>query len=101
MDCFRMKNGARISAAAYSTWEAMMRYRNALCVAVVLASVAALEMRASAATAGCSITYQSPNVWQSSPTSGGFTTTLAITNLGDPIGHWTLTFTPPSGQAVT
>ena len=25
-------------------------------------------------------------------------TTLAITNLGDPISHWTLTFTMPSGQ---
>jgi endoglucanase len=54
-----------------------------------------------AVTTGCSVAYQSVNAWQSSPTSGGFTTTLAITNLGDPISHWTLTFTPPAGHTVT
>ena len=56
---------------------------------------------ARAATTGCSVAYSNVNAWQSSPTSGGFNTTLAITNLGDPIAHWTVTFTPPSGTAVT
>jgi hypothetical protein len=56
---------------------------------------------AGAATSGCSVTYQNLNAWQSTSTSGGFNTTLAITNLGDPISHWTLTLTPPSGQTVT
>src|SRR4029453_15407751 len=39
--------------------------------------------------------------WQPSPTSGAFSPPLAITNLGDPISHWTLTFTMPGGQAAT
>jgi hypothetical protein len=79
--------------------------------AVVLASVAgavfmvtglaATAVPAAAATTGCSVAYQNLSAWQSSPTSGGFNTTLAITNLGDPISHWTLTFTPPSGTTVT
>jgi hypothetical protein len=65
-------------------------------VAVAVAAVVALP--ASAAVTGCAVTYQNVNSWQSSPTSGGFNTTLAITNLGDPISHWTLTFTLPSGH---
>ncbi len=68
---------------------------------VVVAGLVAVAKPAAAATTGCSVTYQSLNAWQSSPTSGGFNTTLAITNLGDPISHWTLTFTPPSGQTMT
>jgi len=60
-----------------------------------------LSSSAAAATTGCSVAYQNLNAWQSSPTSGGFTTTLAITNLGDPIDHWTLTFTMPGGQSVS
>src|SRR5690348_4329784 len=66
--------------------------------ALVLGGAAVAVLPASAAAAGCSVTYQNLNAWQSSPTAGGFTTTLAITNLGDPISHWTLTFTLPSGQ---
>ena len=54
-----------------------------------------------AAAAGCAVTYQNTSAWQSSPTSGGFNTTLAITNLGDPVSHWTLTFTLPAGQTRT
>ena len=65
-------------------------------VAVAVAAVVALP--ASAAVTGCAVTYQNVNSWQSSPTSGGFNTTLAITNLGDPVSHWTLTFTLPSGH---
>jgi endoglucanase len=68
--------------------------------ALVLAGAVAVALPAAAAT-GCSVTYQNTNAWQSSPTSGGFTTTLAITNLGDPIAHWTLTFTLSSGHTRT
>jgi endoglucanase len=68
---------------------------------VVVASLAATAAPAAAANAGCTVAYQSTSAWESSPTSGGFNTTLAITNLGDAISHWTLTFTPPSGTAVT
>ncbi|WP_433087438.1 cellulase family glycosylhydrolase [Dactylosporangium sp. CA-052675] len=83
-----------------------MSHRKALsasCAAAVLvaAGVAAVALPASAAATGCSVTYQNLNTWQSSPTAGGFTTTLAIKNLGDPISHWTLTFTLPAGQTRT
>jgi endoglucanase len=86
--------------------EISMKHRKALlaagaAVALVVSGAAALAIPASAATAGCSVAYQSLSTWQSSPTSGGFNTTLAITNLGDPIAHWTLTFTLPSGQTRT
>lgn len=82
-----------------------MKHRKALLAslaagALVVAGLAAMPS-ASAATTGCSVAYQNLNTWQSTPTSGGFNTTLAITNLGDPITHWTLTFTLPSGQTRT
>ena len=67
----------------------------------VVTGLAATSAPAAAATTGCSVAYQNLSAWQSTPTSGGFNTTLAITNLGDPISHWTVTFTPPSGQTVT
>ncbi|MFI6318271.1 cellulase family glycosylhydrolase [Nonomuraea sp. NPDC050556] len=71
-------------------------------VCMMVAAWATVAVPASAGTAtGCSVAYQNLNTWQSSPTSGGFNTTLAITNLGDPISHWTLTFTMPSGQTRT
>jgi endoglucanase len=80
-----------------------MNQRKALLASVavgvlVVGGAAAVALPASAAAAGCSVTYQNLSAWQSSPTSGGFNTTLAITNLGDPVAHWTLTFTLPSGQ---
>jgi len=83
-----------------------MSHRNPILASVaigvlVVVGVAAMAMPAAAATTGCSVAYQSLNAWESSPTSGGFGTTLAITNLGDPINHWTLAFTPPGGQTVT
>ncbi|MEU7871926.1 cellulase family glycosylhydrolase [Dactylosporangium sp. NPDC049140] len=68
---------------------------------LVLGGAAYAALPASAAAAGCSVTYQNLNTWQSSPTSGGFTTSLAVTNLGDPVSHWTLTFTLPAGQTRT
>src|SRR5215510_10235087 len=82
-----------------------MRRRSALilgAVATVAGAVAVVVVpNVAQAAVGCSVAYQNVNAWQSSPTSGGFNATLAITNLGDPISHWTLTFTPPGGQAVT
>jgi hypothetical protein len=67
----------------------------------VIAGLAATARPAAAAITGCSVAYQNLSAWQSSPTSGGFNTTLAITNLGDPISHWTLTFTMPAGTTAT
>src|SRR5438552_2932484 len=68
---------------------------------VVVAAAAVVAIPAAAAAAGCFVTYQNVNAWQSTPTSGGFNTTLAITNLGDPVSHWSLTFTMPGGQTRT
>src|ERR1043166_6722960 len=67
----------------------------------LVAGLAATAAPAAAATTGCSVAYQNLNAWQSTATSGGFNTTLAITNLGDPISHWTVTFTSPAGTTVT
>jgi endoglucanase len=65
---------------------------------LVVAGAAALVLPAAAAATGCSVAYRNVNAWQSSPTSGGFNATLAITNLGDPVTGWTLMFTLPGGQ---
>jgi len=67
----------------------------------VFAGLATTAVPAAAATTGCTVAYQNVSAWLSTSTSGGFNATLAITNLGDPISHWTVTFTPPGGQTVT
>ena len=68
---------------------------------LMTAGMAAVPSPAAAATTGCEVTYQNLSTWQSTPTAGGFNTTLAIKNLGDPITGWKLTFTMPSGQTAT
>ncbi|EEP70152.1 secreted endoglucanase [Micromonospora sp. ATCC 39149] len=48
------------------------------------------------AATGCAVTYTT-NSW-----SGGFTASVGIKNLGDPVNGWTLGFTfPNSGQKIT
>nr|WP_229688687.1 cellulase family glycosylhydrolase [Micromonospora yangpuensis] len=47
------------------------------------------------AAAGCRVAYTA-NQWP-----GGFTANVAVTNLGDPVNGWRLTWTFPSGQQVT
>jgi endoglucanase len=82
-----------------------MRHRSALLAGaaamVAVVAVSIIVPTVAQAASGCTVAYQNVNTWQSSPTSGGFNTTLAITNLGDPIAHWTLTFTLPAGQTRT
>jgi cellulose 1,4-beta-cellobiosidase len=57
--------------------------------------VVVVATQASAA-AGCKVAYTA-NQWP-----GGFTGNATITNLGDPLSNWTLTFTfPDSGQKIT
>ncbi|MEO3821815.1 cellulose-binding domain-containing protein [Plantactinospora sp. B24E8] len=78
------------------------RYRSRLwptatVAAVVAASGAAITVAApAAAAAGCRVTYSVGSQWQ-----GGFTASVAVTNLGDPVSSWTLTWSYPSGQRVT
>lgn len=51
---------------------------------------------ASAAAAGCRVDYQVTNQWQ-----GGFGANVTVTNLGDPVTGWTLTWSYAAGQQVT
>ncbi|MFB9446961.1 cellulose binding domain-containing protein [Dactylosporangium vinaceum] len=68
----------------------------AVTAAVGLAAAgASVASMASAATAGCRVTYTISSQWQ-----GGFGATVAITNLGDPITAWTLTWSYANGQTV-
>ncbi|WP_244937594.1 cellulose binding domain-containing protein [Cellulomonas uda] len=50
---------------------------------------------ASAAT-GCRVDYVVPSQW-----NGGFTANVKVTNLGDAVSSWLLTWTFPAGQTVT
>ncbi|MFG1777028.1 cellulose binding domain-containing protein [Micromonospora sp. NPDC049051] len=65
--------------------------------AVVLASTAvAGALPAGAASAGCSVDHTISSQWP-----GGFGANVVITNLGDPLTSWTLTWSYSAGQTVT
>jgi len=65
--------------------------------AVLLASAGvAVALPAGAAAAGCSVNYAVSSQWQ-----GGFGADVTITNLGDPLTGWTLTWSYSAGQTVT
>ncbi|MCE6996266.1 cellulose binding domain-containing protein [Saccharothrix sp. S26] len=65
--------------------------------AALLASATVLvAVPAGAAAAGCSVNYAVGSQWQ-----GGFSANVSITNLGDPLNGWTLTWSFDAGQAVT
>jgi Glycosyl hydrolase family 62/Cellulose binding domain len=63
--------------------------------AVVCAAGALSAASSSAASAGCSVSYTVSSQWQ-----GGFNASVAITNLGDPLTAWTLTWDFTEGQQV-
>ncbi|MEV0897209.1 non-reducing end alpha-L-arabinofuranosidase family hydrolase [Actinoplanes sp. NPDC049802] len=65
--------------------------------ALVTASAAvAVTLPAGAAAAGCSVNYTVSSQWQ-----GGFNADVAVTNLGDPLSGWTLTWAYGAGQKVS
>ncbi|MEV1159783.1 cellulose binding domain-containing protein [Micromonospora chokoriensis] len=64
-------------------------------VAGTLATVTA-TVTASAAAVGCRVDYQITNQWQ-----GGFGANVAVTNLGDSVNGWALTWSYAAGQQVT
>jgi hypothetical protein len=64
--------------------------------AVAGVATVAGTMAASAAAAGCSVTYSVSSQWP-----GGFTAGVNLTNLGDPLTSWTVTWSFGAGQAVT
>jgi endoglucanase len=62
----------------------------------VAASVGLAIVAPAAAAAGCKVDYAVPSQWQ-----GGFTANVSVTNLGERVDGWRLTWTWPSGQQVT
>ncbi|WP_250032639.1 non-reducing end alpha-L-arabinofuranosidase family hydrolase [Paractinoplanes maris] len=64
--------------------------------AAMVASAAVAVTPAAAAAAGCSVNYAVSSSWQ-----GGFGATVSITNLGDAVSGWTLTWSYGAGQRVT
>ncbi|MDR7277561.1 cellulase family glycosylhydrolase [Catenuloplanes atrovinosus] len=74
------------------------RWRAGLIVsaaAALLAGGVAVATTAQAA-AGCRVTYAVGSQW-----NGGFTADVGVTNLGDALDGWTLTWTFPGNQTVT
>ncbi|MGW4637189.1 cellulose binding domain-containing protein [Sphaerisporangium sp. NPDC004334] len=65
-----------------------------LAVAAVLSALLGGAPTASAAT-GCRVAYAVTDQW-----SGGFGASVTVTNLGDPISAWTLTWAFTAGQTV-
>ncbi|MEN3614562.1 rhamnogalacturonan lyase family protein [Plantactinospora sp. ZYX-F-223] len=64
--------------------------------AAALAATGTFTVVASAAAAGCRVDYQVTNQWQ-----GGFGASVSLTNLGDPVTGWSLTWSYGAGQQVT
>ncbi|MEV0231208.1 arabinofuranosidase catalytic domain-containing protein [Nonomuraea sp. NPDC050786] len=64
-------------------------------LSTVGAGIAAAHV-ASATAAGCQVTYTVTNQWP-----GGFGANVSVTNLGDPVNGWKLTWSFPAGQAIT
>jgi hypothetical protein len=80
----------------------MMRHRRTrslLAVGLAAAlgtAVAVTAQGASAAAAGCQVSYTISSQWQ-----GGFGANVTVKNLGDPINGWTLRWSYGAGQSVT
>jgi rhamnogalacturonan endolyase len=75
------------------------RRRAALLAAAAATTLAAgtlTAVTASAAAAGCRVDYKISSQW-----GGGFGADVLVTNLGDPINGWTLTWSYTAGQQVT
>lgn len=73
--------------------------RTTLLAAVVASTVVTAAVGvavAHAAAVGCAVRYAVPSEWQ-----GGFNADVTITNLGDPVSSWRLTWSYASGQRVT
>ncbi|MFC6017189.1 cellulose binding domain-containing protein [Plantactinospora solaniradicis] len=77
------------------------RRRTALILATAattaaLAGVGVITAVSAHAAVGCSVSYSVASQWQ-----GGFGANVTITNLGDPLGGWTLRWSYSAGQQVT
>jgi cellulose 1,4-beta-cellobiosidase len=80
------------------------RWRRGLALAggavLLAAGVVAATPQPAGAAPGCTVTYQA-QPWSEGPSSGGFTASVTVTNTGDPISGWTLSFALPAGQTFT
>lgn len=63
---------------------------------VIAGTITAVTLPAAAVEAGCKVAYTVQSQWP-----GGFQGNVAITNLGDPLSSWTLTWSFAAGQTVT
>ncbi|GAB3535910.1 cellulose-binding domain-containing protein [Phytohabitans suffuscus] len=68
----------------------------ALPVALAAAAVTVVAVSPASAAAGCRVAYSVASQWP-----GGFTGNVSLTNLGDPVDGWTLTWSFGAGQQVT
>ncbi|WJK41375.1 non-reducing end alpha-L-arabinofuranosidase family hydrolase [Solwaraspora sp. WMMA2056] len=64
--------------------------------ALLVSAAIVVAAPAGAAAAGCSVNYAISSQWP-----GGFAANVTITNLGDPLTSWTLTWSFGAGQTVT
>jgi len=62
----------------------------------VAASIGLAMVTPAVAAPGCQVDYSVPSQW-----SGGFTAKVAVTNTGERVSGWRLTWTWPAGQQVT
>ncbi|MGY0007393.1 cellulose-binding domain-containing protein, partial [Micromonospora sp. I033] len=63
--------------------------------AATLLAGALTTVTAAAAATGCRVDYRITNQW-----GGGFGADVTVTNLGDPVNGWTLTWSFAAGQQV-
>ncbi|MEO3820259.1 cellulase family glycosylhydrolase [Plantactinospora sp. B24E8] len=76
-----------------------VRWRLGLVAATATTLVAGVGLVAATgaqAAAGCRVAYTIASQWP-----GGFSATIGVTNLGDPVRGWSLVWTYPAGQRVT
>jgi hypothetical protein len=77
-----------------------VRARNAGLVAagtaLLASATAVVALPAGAAAAGCAVNYAVSSQWP-----GGFGANVTVTNLGDPLTGWTVTWSFGAGQTVT
>ncbi|GAA1806214.1 hypothetical protein GCM10009682_30140 [Luedemannella flava] len=72
------------------------RYVTAGVAGLALAAGAVVVTTAAEAAAGCRVTYAVSSSWP-----GGFGANVTITNLGDPVTSWRLTWSFGAGQTIT
>jgi hypothetical protein len=99
-DGHRISGSARAARILRGVSMRLTRSRSTLAAAAaaaVLATAGAMTtVTAHAATLGCAVSYSVPHHWP-----GGFTASVTVTNLGDPVTGWTLTWSYTAGQQVS